>query len=88
MLCDINAGGWEDWRPDAQSFPASALGKDLDQWPGERWLDTRDETVRGLITDRITMCADKGFDGVDPDNVDGTAQTTGFPSLRLIARIM
>lgn len=29
----------EDWRDDADDFPAEAIGNDLDGWGGEKWLD-------------------------------------------------
>jgi hypothetical protein len=31
------------------------------------------------MLERITLAAQKGCDGVDPDNVDGYANATGFP---------
>jgi hypothetical protein len=30
-----SSGTYEDWRPDASSFPASVLGAGVDGWPGE-----------------------------------------------------
>jgi hypothetical protein len=82
-ICYINAGAWEDWRPDAARFPASVKGKRLDGWPGERWLDIRRIDVLGpILRDRIAMCAGKGFDGVEFDNVNGYSNPTGFPLRR------
>ena len=31
------------------------------------------------IKQRIQMCADKGFDGLEPDNINGYENDTGFP---------
>lgn len=31
------------------------------------------------MTARMDLCKAKGFDGIDPDNVDGYANDTGFP---------
>lgn len=79
-ICYISAGSSEDWRPDFGQFPAEVLGNPLDGWPGERWLDVRRLDVLGpLMASRMDMCRTKGFDAVDPDNVDGYANTTGFP---------
>ena len=39
-VCYIDAGTWENWRPDRQRFPDSVLGR-ANGWPGERWLDIR-----------------------------------------------
>lgn len=79
VVCYVNAGAWEDWRPDASSYPDSVKGRALDGWPGERWLDIRRIDVLGpIIRERVGMCAAKGFDGVEFDNVDGYANDTGF----------
>ena len=55
-------------------------GKRLEGWPDERWLDIRRLDVLGpVIERRLDLCARKGFDGVEPDNVDGYANRSGFP---------
>ena len=80
VVCYVNAGGWEDWRPDATSFPEEVIGANLDDWEGERWLDIRRIDVLGPIMEaRINSCKAKGFDGIEPDNVDGFLNNTGFP---------
>jgi hypothetical protein len=49
-------------------------------WPGEKWLDIRQiTTLSPIMTARFQMCKDKGFDAIEPDNVDGYANATGFP---------
>ena len=69
----------ENWRLDAGSFPASVKGGS-NGWPGERWLDIRQLSVLEPIMDkRLAMCAAKGFDAVEPDNMDGWQNRTGFP---------
>jgi hypothetical protein len=78
-ICYISAGSWENWRPDASDFPDSVKGSPLTDWPGEKWLDIRRLDVLGpIMAKRMDMCAAKGFDAVDPDNVDGYANRTGF----------
>ena len=80
VVCYLNAGGWENWRADATHFPAEVVGANLDGWEGERWLDIRRIDVLGLIMEaRLDVCKAKGFDGVEPDNVDGYLNDTGFP---------
>jgi hypothetical protein len=80
VICYLNAGAWEAWRPDADQYPISILGNDLDGWEGERWLDIRQLDLLGpLLEARLDLCRDKGFDGVEPDNVDGYANNSGFP---------
>jgi len=80
VVCYFSAGSWEDWRSDANQFPVSVLGNDLDDWPGERWLDIRQLDILGPIMGaRLDLAAQKRCDGVDPDNMDGYANVTGFP---------
>ena len=79
-VCYMSAGSWERWRPDADRFPAAVLGRKLDGWPGERWLDVRRRDVlRPLMARRLNRCERKGFDGVEFDNVDGYQNESGFP---------
>jgi hypothetical protein len=78
VVCYLSAGSWEGWRDDADSFPATALGNELDGWPDERWLDVRDAAVRAIMLERLDLAAEKGCDGVEPDNVDGYANDPGF----------
>ncbi|MGG2399208.1 endo alpha-1,4 polygalactosaminidase [Pseudomonas sp. SH1-B] len=78
VICYFSAGTWEDWRSDAASYPQAALGNELDDWPGERWLDYRRDDVRRLLAKRLDLAASKGCDGVDPDNVDGYSNDNGL----------
>lgn len=78
-VCYINAGAWENWRPDASRFPGSVKGRALDGWPGERWLDVRRiEVIGPILVERLDLCRAKGFDAVEFDNVDGYSNRTGF----------
>jgi hypothetical protein len=80
VMCYFSAGTFEDWRPDAERFPPSVLGKDVEDWEGEKWLDIRAiETLKPIMSARLDIAAQKDCDGVDPDNVDGYANATGFP---------
>lgn len=79
VICYFSAGSYENWRDDAVDFPEEALGNDLSGWPGEKWLDIRNATVRTIMTARMDVAVQKGCDGVDPDNVDGYTNNTGFP---------
>jgi len=79
MICYIDVGTWENWRPDASQFPGSVLGNS-NGWPGEQWLDVRQLAVlEPIMTARFEMCQQKGFDAVEPDNMDGYENGTGFP---------
>ena len=79
VVCYFSAGSSENWRPDFGSFNAADMGKALDGWAGEKWLDTRSSNVRAVMLSRLDLAVSKGCDGVEPDNVDGYANATGFP---------
>ena len=80
VICYISVGSWENWRPDADSFPSDVLGRDYDGWPGEKWLDIRRiDLLAPLMRARLDLCATRGFDGVEPDNIEIFNQVTGFP---------
>ena len=90
---------WEDYRPDAtpspDGFPAAALGRVYYGYPQERWVDMRRVAAIMRVFDaRIAMCARKGFDAVEIDDIDSfnPPSTTGFQLTRgdvqnLLARI-
>jgi len=80
VMCYFSAGSWEDWRPDAHLFPEEIIGTDYEGWPGENWLDIRNiQALTPALEARIRMAGEKGCDGVDPDNVNGFENETGFP---------
>ncbi len=80
VMCYVDVGTWENWRPDAHEFPKSVLGHRDGHWAGERWLDIRQTSIlEPIMAKRIASCKKKGFDGVDPDNLDGFENKTGFP---------
>lgn len=80
VVCYVNAGAWEEWRDDAALFPPAVIGNNYAGWPGERWLDIRQiDLLAPLLRARLDQCAAKGFDAVDPDNLDGYANDSGFP---------
>lgn len=78
VVCYFSAGSFEDWRSDADEFPASAIGNPLDGWEGENWLDVRNNSLLDIMEARMDLAVSKGCDGVDPDNVDGYTNNTGF----------
>ena len=79
VICYVSVGTVEEWRPDAATFPAEAVGDAYDEWPGERWLDIREiDLLSPILSARLDLCKEKGFDGVEPDNVDGFTNETGF----------
>jgi hypothetical protein len=79
VVCYIDVGTAENFRPDYHLFPKSVLGR-TNGWPGERWIDIRQlAVVEPIMLARFRMCAEKGFDAVEPDNMEAFANHSGFP---------
>lgn len=79
VVCYISVGSWEEWRPDADQFPEEVLGNRYEGFPDERWLDIRRLDILGpLLRARFDMCRSKGFDAIEPDNIDGYTNDTSF----------
>jgi hypothetical protein len=80
VICYLDAGAWEPFRPDSSKFPAGIRGNVYPGFPDERWLDIRRLDILGpILKARLDLCKAKGFDGVEFDNIDGYAANTGFP---------
>jgi hypothetical protein len=79
VVCYLSAGSYESWRDDAGRFPKRVVGRAYAGWPGEWWIDVRDRAVRPIMVARLDRARAKGSDGVDPDNVNGFENRTGFP---------
>ncbi len=78
VICYFSAGSYENWREDKNRFPDEVIGNPLDEWEGERWLDISNPSVREIMKGRLDLALKKGCDGVEPDNVDGYLNNTGF----------
>jgi hypothetical protein len=85
MICYLDLA-WEDYRPDGSpaprgAFPPAALGNIYFGFPQERWVDFRQlDALKPMIDARLAMCAKKGFDAVELDDIDGfdPPSKTGF----------
>ena len=78
VICYFSAGSYEDWRSDAGDFPTEAIGRSLEGWEGESWLDTGNTQVRAIMEARLDLAVQKMCDGVEPDNVDGYSNGNGL----------
>jgi len=78
VICYFSAGSYEEWREDASDFPSAVLGNDMDGWAGEKWLDISNEALKPIMKARLDLAQQKGCDGVEPDNMDGYTNDTGF----------
>jgi hypothetical protein len=78
VVCYLSAGSVEDWREDFDRFDEADIGEPLADWEGERWVDIRSPDVHAIMLARLDLARDKDCDGVEPDNVQGYQDATGF----------
>jgi len=79
-ICYLDVGSWESYRPDAKRFPRSVIGRRYEGFPDERWLDIDHfHRFAPILEHRFRLCARKGFDAIEPDNLAGFENRTGFP---------
>jgi Glycoside-hydrolase family GH114 len=80
VICYVDVGAFETYRPDAKKFPADIRGAADGHWEGSYWLDIRRlDVLLPIMRARFEVCRTKGFDAVEPDEVDGYANESGFP---------
>ena len=83
VVCYMDAGTYEPGRPDSNDFSAGLEGAAVQGWPGEIWLDVRPsgpnyQTLQNIMQNRFEVCRQKGFDAVEPDNIDSYQNQPGF----------
>lgn len=79
VIAYLSVGSLENYRPDANEFPESVVGNDYDGYPDEKWLDIRQiKLLAPIMEARFNMIKSKGFDGIEPDNMNGYQNETGF----------
>lgn len=74
-VCYVDVGSLEMGRSDYASFPASVVGPVVSGWPMENWLlvtAANQPAILPLMKTRFERwCLAKGFDAIEPDNLDG-----------------
>jgi hypothetical protein len=74
-VCYVDVGTLEMGRSDYSEFPASVIGPAVQGWPGENWLlvtAANQSIILPLMKARFqNWCLAKGFDAIEPDNLDG-----------------
>ncbi len=81
VVCYLDTGAWESYRPDAARFPRSVIGSSTG-WEGERWLDLRRNSwpkFAPIIWKRLDLAKRLGCDGVEPDQNNAVGNRPGFP---------
>ena len=83
VICYFDAGVYETYRLDAHKFRAltpQIWGNADEGWDNSFWLDIRRvEELEPIMKARMQECKDKGFDAIEPDEIDGWENDTGFP---------
>jgi hypothetical protein len=90
VICYVDTGAFESYRPDADLFPRKVLGKGSyastgDPWEGEHWLDIRASSwpdFLPLMAARFDLAKAIGCDGVEPDQNNPIGNDPGFPITR------
>lgn len=79
VIAYLSVGTIEDDRPDVSLLPAEVVGKKYPEWPHEKWLDIRQlEKLKPWLNSRYNMIIAKGFDAIEPDNLDSYSNESGF----------
>ncbi|WP_213498428.1 endo alpha-1,4 polygalactosaminidase [Lysobacter helvus] len=83
VICYFDAGVYESYRTDAYRFQALSpriWGNADEGWNDSFWLDVRRvDELEPIMKARMQVCKDKGFDAIEPDEIDGWENDTGFP---------
>jgi hypothetical protein len=72
-ICYIDAGSYEDWRPDLRGFRRAhpgLIGGRVPGWSHQWWLDFRATgVVYPIMRARMEMCRARGYDGIQFDDL-------------------
>jgi len=75
----LSVGSVENFRDDAGDFPQEIIGNVYEGFEDENWLDIREiDLLTPIMRARLDMVKAKGFDGIEPDNINGYQNNTGF----------
>ena len=81
-VCYINAGSYQPGQPDSSQYPSYLKIQADPDWAGEYFLDVTDvfkpnSVLAALLNARFKMCKDKGFDALEPDNLQNDENVSG-----------
>jgi len=79
VIAYLSVGSVENFREDANDFPEEVIGNVYEGFEDENWLDIRKiSLIAPIIEKRLDMIMSKGFDGIEPDNINGYQNNSGF----------
>jgi hypothetical protein len=82
MICYVNAGSYQPGYPDSAQYPNYLKIQADPDWPGEYFLDVTDvfkpnSELARILEARLKLCKSKGFDAVEPDNLQNDENVKG-----------
>lgn len=78
-ICYVSVGTVEKTSSDRNLFPAETVGRTYEDWPDEKFLDvSRVDLLLPIMRARFERCRAKGFDAIEPDNMDVHDNESGF----------
>lgn len=79
VIAYVSVGTIEGTRPDGNLLPSGVVGKVYPEWPDEKWVDIRQiSKIKPWLLSRFSMISNKKFDAIEPDNLDGYSNDSGF----------
>ena len=79
VIAYLSVGSVESFREDASDFPPEVIGNVYEGFEDENWLDVRQiDVLAPIMRARLDMIQEKGFDGIEPDNINSYQNNTGF----------
>jgi len=79
VICYFNGGAYEPYRQDSTQFTTEVLGKIMDGWEDEKWIDISNiKSLAPIMEARLDLAVTKNCNGVEPDNMDGYQNDSGF----------
>ena len=87
VVCYVESGDWNRQRPDAGDYAPEILGRTIDGFPDEKFVNINaidgppgptGKTLRDIMLARLDRAQAKGCDGIEPDLDDLHNYKTGF----------
>ena len=87
VVCYVESGDWNNQRPDAGDYAPEILGRTIDGFPDEKFVNINavdgppgptGKTLRDIMMGRLDRAQAKGCEGIEPDLDDLHNYKTGF----------
>ena len=87
VVCYVESGDWNRQRPDAGDYAPEILGRTIDGFPDEKFVNINavdgppgptGKTLRDIMMGRLDRVQAKGCEGIEPDHDDLHNYKTGF----------